>query len=350
MKKFKKYLLVLVLTLLLIIPSKVFAADMVTITFDTQGGSQVAPQEVEPGGEIQEPEAPTKENFAFVGWSTEPDGWYTPLSTIDPTDNMTLYAIWVTPDKIINEITLKVVLPEVGTHVQPTQVHGEYGDYISSLPAPELIIEDGAKYNGNAFWYNPDQDPDAIGETFETTIENGKEYKVLVDVEAEEGYYFAKNLRVNINGTAELQNMLYPEFRAMIATIKVGQVEYSITDGDNQTFAGADITIKTDGKRSNLSAIKFDGEDLSGDNYTLEGDDNTSLILKADYLKKSTAGEHTITFVYNDGEVSTKLTIPESELVPKTGDNIMTYVSMLGLSVIGLGIAYISLRKKSYNM
>ena len=69
--------------------------DMYTVSFETDGGSSVAPiqkYENEPLGTLTEP---TKSGYDFAGWYT--DANYTTLvteSTLMPNDNITLYAYW----------------------------------------------------------------------------------------------------------------------------------------------------------------------------------------------------------------------------------------------------------------
>lgn len=66
----------------------------VTVTFDTQGGSKIDPVEVEKGGTIAQPDAPTRSSYTFTGWyldqeCTKPFTFSTPV-----TEDLTLYAGW----------------------------------------------------------------------------------------------------------------------------------------------------------------------------------------------------------------------------------------------------------------
>lgn len=66
-----------------------------TVTFDTQGGSAVASQSVGYGELLAPPEQTVRPGYAFVGWSTAPDGaplWDFSADTV--TDTLTLYALW----------------------------------------------------------------------------------------------------------------------------------------------------------------------------------------------------------------------------------------------------------------
>lgn len=65
-----------------------------SVVFESNGGSEVAPQGVEPGGLVVEPQDPTKDGYTFAGWysdetlTTEYD-FSTPV-----TSDLTLYADW----------------------------------------------------------------------------------------------------------------------------------------------------------------------------------------------------------------------------------------------------------------
>lgn len=62
-----------------------------TVTFDTKGGSEVAPQTIEEGGKVTKPVDPTKDGFDFVGWTFEDKDWNFENTV---TGDMTLVAVW----------------------------------------------------------------------------------------------------------------------------------------------------------------------------------------------------------------------------------------------------------------
>jgi uncharacterized repeat protein (TIGR02543 family) len=70
-----------------------------TITFDTNGGSEIAPITQDYGTAITSPADPTREGYAFIGWDTE-------IPTTMPAENITLKAKWKDIEKPTGEIII----------------------------------------------------------------------------------------------------------------------------------------------------------------------------------------------------------------------------------------------------
>ena len=108
---------------------------------------------------------------------------------------------------------------------------------------------------------------------------------------------------------------------------------YEIIEGANSSWiqnSDETLTFRIDGDLSKFVGIKVDDEWVDKENYVTDSD-STIVTLKNEYLKTLSVGEHKITFVYTDGEVSTNFEVKEAEKlekaeksmdVPKTGDNI----------------------------
>ena len=80
----------------MILYAKWMPVPLYTVTFDSQGGSEVAPVVgIIPGSFVTEPEEPTREDFIFTGWYKEAEClslWDFRQDKIN--DNITLYADW----------------------------------------------------------------------------------------------------------------------------------------------------------------------------------------------------------------------------------------------------------------
>ena len=77
----------------------VWNTNKYTITFDTAGGSEIAPITQDYGTNITAPADPTREGYTFIGWDTE-------IPTTMPAENITLKARWKDTEKPTGEIII----------------------------------------------------------------------------------------------------------------------------------------------------------------------------------------------------------------------------------------------------
>ena len=77
----------------------VWNTNKYTITFDTNGGSEIAPITQDYGTNITAPADPTREGYTFIGWDTE-------IPTTMPAENITLKAKWKDIEKPTGEIII----------------------------------------------------------------------------------------------------------------------------------------------------------------------------------------------------------------------------------------------------
>ena len=107
-----------------------WAANTYTITFDTVGGSEIAPITQDYGTAITIPADPTREGYTFIGWDKE-------IPTTMPTENMTVTAQWE-----INRYTITFDTAG-GSEIAPiTQ------DYGTVITAPEAPTREGYTFIG----------------------------------------------------------------------------------------------------------------------------------------------------------------------------------------------------------
>ena len=77
----------------------VWNTNKYTITFDTNGGSEIAPITQDYGTAITAPANPTREGYTFIGWDME-------IPTTMPAENITLKAKWKDIEKPTGEIII----------------------------------------------------------------------------------------------------------------------------------------------------------------------------------------------------------------------------------------------------
>ena len=77
----------------------VWTPNRYTITFDTAGGSEIAPITQDYGTNITAPADPTREGYTFIGWDKE-------IPTTMPAENITLKAKWKDIEKPTGEIII----------------------------------------------------------------------------------------------------------------------------------------------------------------------------------------------------------------------------------------------------
>ena len=151
---------------------------------------------------------------------------------------------------------------------------------------------------------------------------------------------------------------MYKNLTINIAYGTITVPEYTILDGANQTYIpGSGLRIRASGDINNFLALKVDGEIISEDYYILESG-STIATLKDTYLATLSAGDHTVTFVYTNGEVSTNFTVPSTETTeeaddttvssnPKTGDSINAYMVLLTMATLGMVATMVIKRKNT---
>ncbi len=99
----------------------------VTITFDSNGGTEVAPVTAEAGSAVIKPEDPRRVGYTFAGWDTE-------IPETMPENDITITAQWTERTaEAEGDYTISFNTGD-GTAIDPITVHS--GDVIPELPTP----------------------------------------------------------------------------------------------------------------------------------------------------------------------------------------------------------------------
>ena len=108
----------------------VWSPNSYTITFDTDGGSEISPITQDCGSEITAPANPSKTGYTFVGWDKE-------IPTAMPAENITIKAQWKANSYTITFDT------DGGSEISPTTQ-----DYGSEITAPANPSKTGYTFVG----------------------------------------------------------------------------------------------------------------------------------------------------------------------------------------------------------
>lgn len=267
----------------------------------------------------------------------------------------------VQPQKI-NTLNIEIASPKVG-------------DAATATTKPTVTLDSNPNYEIDHIAYitaYPSEKP--MGEydmPFTGTFEDGKEYYVEVSLHAKDGYVFRdnNNMTLKVNGKTtgyemsewNSDNSPYYMFYTKVSTTSKREettptYEY-IDDTANQTYKinqDETLTFRINADYSlfeNGGKVYVDGTETP--EYTSKSG-STIITLNKDFVNSLSVGEHTLKVAFNNGgEATTKFTVAKAEEStsnnPKTGDNIMFYISMLGLSIIGLAGVGIYTKKKRFN-
>ena len=144
--------------------------------------------------------------------------------------------------------------------------------------------------------------------------------------------------------------------------ITVKEIVYTVLEGENEKFVknqDKDISVKINADVTLFQKVCIDGEEIDSSNYVVTSG-STIITLKQSYLNKLSIGSHTMKTIFTDGSVAySTITVMEEDNEtnnvdkentnkennnnltssnPKTGDNIVTFVAMFMVSVLGIAI------------
>ena len=212
MEKKNKLMIVLLIIIILLLFSVVyllfFSDKTVTITFDTNGGNEIADIEVQNGEIVKLPEPPKKEGYKFVGWTNKNGNVVTKGTKVKK--DLTLKAEWISETAKTNNIQFdtdggneidSIVIENGKIILLPIEPIKEGYKFVGWIDENGYIINEGMVVTGNivlkALWIS--EDAETIKLTFNTDggsvikgliLEKGKGI-ILPSNPTKTGYVFA---------------------------------------------------------------------------------------------------------------------------------------------------------------
>lgn len=191
-----------------------------------------------------------------------------------------------------------------------------------------------------------------------TNVEYGSSRELTITTDAG---YKVKSVKINgvdkvsdlVDGKLTLSNIV----SNLEIIIETEPEKYEFISGKDATYESKELVFKLNGLYSLFDKLYVNDIELSSDNYTvIEG--STIITLSNEYLKTLNAGTYKLKATYTNGASDeTTFTINSipteggsSVENPSTGDNILSYVCLCFVSIIGLsGSGTVLYMKKNLN-
>lgn len=284
-------------------------------------------------------------------------------------DNMTLKFYWGDP---VSDINLNFEYPKASESTDtPIEEYGYYDvDQQTNKPSVTINSEYGFEISFTE-WVNIDsyeEEYEYYSEPYIGTFESGKIYYALVDLFTGDNKEFsfadADSLNITVNGEKAKVYKIVAYSTSVSLTLEVTVQGYEVIEGADQVVTvGEEAEFEID---ADYGLFEDGGEVYVDDNETpleLNVDytarpGSTIIKLSDVFLKTLSIGEHALKVVFGDGNIATtSFTIADNGVEvnpPKTGlgnpatiDNIMFYIVMLLVSVVGF--SGIIIFKKRFN-
>ena len=301
-----------------------------TVTFNSNGGTEIAPKQVVSGLKIKAPSTPTKDKYIFRGWyeeatfNTKFDFNNTPIIS-----DMTLYAKWEAANSI-NEIGL------VGDIQSGTVSVGTLPSFNPRTTTDSITID-----RTNSYWSYKMQNGLWSGFGLETpvAVNDGKtEYGYTFNVKPSDGYQLASDLTVIYNGEDVTSSVKVTKYSwGAYVDVNLGKangtpVVYTITFNSNDGTSVASQDVNAGEKLTEPTpaptkeGFTFDGwyEDST---FSKKFDFNTPITDSMILYAKWAENKYTVTFDANSGsgtmapvtDLTGEYDLPANEFTAPTG-------------------------------
>ena len=315
-----------------------------TITFDTAGGSEVAPITQDYGTTITAPANPAKTGYTFAGWDKT-------IPTTMPAEDMTITARW-TENRVI-----VIIRPDDSKDEPDPGIVHRWGPWRSNGDGTHTrrCTASGCfdQQNGKCYGGTPNCTQRAscilcgakYGKTDPTRHASLEKLEAIAATAAANGRvecwhctacdkYFA-----DANGKTELT-------AENTVTEKVPPSIIQGSDARWKKGESSTLTFRSDAAFEDLIEVLVDGAVLPSESYEKRnGEGNIIVELRESYLEQLAEGEHTLAIRSARGDATTHFTV---EAAPDETHPVSwwVYAAALGAFAIGTCVAVISFRRK----